>query len=107
MIATIVTLVTPMTTGNTIANIRPTRSAREAEIVGDAEALDLLRLADEGADDADTGDLFSQHAVHGVDPLLHCAESGDHAIDRDRHEHTEDRDGDGEDPPMPGRPGCP
>ena len=54
--------------------------------VGGLEPLRFLRLADEGAHDANAGDLLAQHAVHLVDPLLHEAERGNH----ERHDRAED-----------------
>ena len=47
-------------------------------VVGLAEPLRLVRLADERAHDPDAGDLLAQHPVDPVDALLHQPELRDH-----------------------------
>ena len=63
-----------MTVGNMNAMQPAGRERRVGEVVvGVAEALGLVGLADEGAHDAHAGDLLAQHLVHAVDALLHLA----------------------------------
>ena len=63
-------------------------------VVGRPEAGPLAILADEGAHDADAGDLFAQHPVHRVEAGLHLPEERDHAPDDDGDDGDEDRHGD-------------
>ena len=67
-------------------------------VVGVAEALRLVRLADERPHDAHPGDLLAQHLVDAVDPLLHLLELRHHphdhepdADDEDRHAHEQEQ----------------
>ena len=58
---------------------RPARSEVIGEVVvGVAEALGLVGLADERPHDADAGDLLAQHLVDAVDALLHHLELRHH-----------------------------
>ena len=87
--ATLETLRTSITVGNMNAISRPARSdVAVSVVVGHAEALDLLGLADEGPHHPDAGDLLAQHLVDAVDALLHEPELRDHPHD---HQPTHDR----------------
>ena len=70
--------------------------------VGIGVAVGLEGFADEGADDADAGDLFAQHTVDVVDLVLHAAEQRHEEVDEDGDDDEEDRHGD---PHQPGQPG--
>ena len=57
-----------MTIGKISAISRPTASAVPVYcVLASANRLALVVLADEGAHDADAGDLLAQDAVHPVD----------------------------------------
>src|SRR5690554_2450912 len=53
--------------------------------VGLPEALGFVRLANEGADDADTADLLAHDLVHPVDALLHHLEARHRPPDDEAH----------------------
>src|SRR6185312_8840980 len=71
-------------------------------LIGGVEALGLIGLADERADHADAYDLLAQHAVDGVDALLHQAEQRHEEPDQDADDDDQERHGD---PDQPGQPG--
>ena len=59
-----------------MASQRPARTATSVRSsLASREARGLVRLADEGADHADAGDLLAQHPVDLVDALLHQPEA--------------------------------
>ena len=68
-----------ITIGNIAAIQRPVRTATSvSSSLASPKRAVSSRLADEGADDADAGDLLAQDPVHGVDPHLHHPEPRDH-----------------------------
>ena len=72
--ATLDRLMSTLTVGNIIAIRRPPRSdVAVSSSLACLEAGGLLRLADERPHDAQAGDLLAQHAVDGVDALLHAS----------------------------------
>src|SRR4029453_19275873 len=66
--------------------------------VGLPEPLGLVRLAHEGTDHADADDLLAEHAVDGVDLLLHGAEQWHEPDDQVAHHSHEHRHGDPHEP---------
>ena len=77
--ATLEVFITSMTIGNISAISLPTpQRNREQLVVRGVEALPLVLVADERADDADAHDLLAQHLVDLVDALLHQPERRAH-----------------------------
>ena len=110
MAATLDRFRTIVTVGNMNA-MQPARGQRRGGelVVGRAEAVALLGLADEGPHHPHAGDLLPQHLVHAVDALLHEPElrdhPGDHEADADEQDGDADEQQEATGRRPPGRPG--